>query len=41
MPFNLIKALGLIIITFIVGYVWGWLIAFFWNNVLKRKYEGV
>jgi len=28
MPFNLIKALGLIIITFIVGYVWGWLIAF-------------
>jgi len=36
MPFNLFKALGLIIITFIAGYVFGWLMAFFWNRCFKR-----
>jgi len=29
------KALGLIVITFIVGYVFGWLMAFFWNKCFK------
>jgi len=35
MPFNLVKALGLIIVTFVVGYVFGWLMAFFWNRFFK------
>jgi hypothetical protein len=37
MPFNLVKALGLIIVTFVVGYAFGWLMAFFWNKCLKKK----
>lgn len=37
MPFNLVKALGLIIITFIVGYIFGWLMAFFWNKCFKEN----
>ena len=35
MPFNLVKAVVLIVITFVVGYVFGWLMAFFWNKVIK------
>ena len=35
LPFNLIKALGLIAVTFVVGYVFGWLMAFFWNKCFK------
>lgn len=35
MPFDLTKALGLIVITFLVGYVFGWLMAFFWNKCFK------
>jgi len=37
MPFDLVKALGLIIVTFIVGYIFGWLMAFFWNKCFKEK----
>jgi hypothetical protein len=37
MPFNIVKALALIIITFVVGYIFGWLMAFFWNKCLKEK----
>jgi len=36
MPFNLIKSLTLIIVTFLVGYVFGWLMAFFWNKCFKN-----
>lgn len=35
LPFNLTKAVGLIIATFVVGYVFGWLMAFFWNKCFK------
>ncbi|MEK7140156.1 MAG: hypothetical protein AAB815_00045 [Patescibacteria group bacterium] len=35
MPFNLVKALGLIVVTFVVGYIFGWLMAFFWNKCFK------
>jgi len=35
MPFDLIRAVGLIIVTFIVGYIFGWLMAFFWNKCFK------
>ena len=34
-PFDLIKALTLIVVIFIVGYVFGWLMAFFWNKCFK------
>lgn len=34
-PFNLIKAIILILITFVVGYIFGWLMAFFWNKCFK------
>lgn len=39
MSFNILKALGLIIVTFIVGYIFGWLMAFFWNKCFKEKKE--
>jgi hypothetical protein len=32
-PFSLTLAVGLVVITFIVGYVVGWLFAFLWNGV--------
>ena len=35
MPFSFIKALSLIVITFIAGYIFGWLMAFFWNKCFK------
>ena len=37
MPFDVIKALLLIIVTFVVGYIFGWLMAFFWNKCFKEK----
>jgi len=37
LPFSFTKVLILIIITFIVGYVFGWLMAFFWNRCFKEK----
>ena len=37
MPFNLVKALGLIVVTFVVGYIFGWLMAFFWNKCFKEN----
>ena len=37
MPFNIVKALVLIIVTFVVGYIFGWLMAFFWNKCFKEK----
>ena len=35
MPFSFISAIGLIIVTFIVGYVFGWFMAYFWNKCFK------
>ena len=35
MPFDLLRAVGLIIVTFVVGYIFGWLMAFFWNKCFK------
>jgi len=37
LPFDLVKALTLIIVTFIVGYIFGWLMAYFWNKCFKEK----
>lgn len=34
-PFSFVKALGLIVVTFVVGYVFGWMMAFFWNKGVK------
>jgi len=39
MPFNLMKALGLVIMTFIVGYIFGWFMAFFWNKCFKKNLQ--
>jgi len=36
-PFNLIKTFELILITFVIGYVFGWLMAFFWNKCFEEK----
>ena len=35
LPFDLITALGLIVVTFVVGYGFGWMMAFFWNKCFK------
>lgn len=35
MPFNIIKAATLIIATFVIGYIFGWLMAYFWNKCFK------
>jgi len=37
MPFNLMKALGLVVFTFIIGYFLGWFMAYFWNKCFKQK----
>ncbi|MEI6581142.1 MAG: hypothetical protein WCO07_03160 [bacterium] len=37
MPFDILKALMLIIVTFAVGYIFGWLMAFFWNKCFEGK----
>jgi thiamine transporter ThiT len=36
-PFDVSKAVGLIVVTFIVGYIFGWLMAFFWNKCFEEK----
>lgn len=36
LPFNLFKALGLVVVTFAVGYLFGWFMAFFWNKCFKE-----
>ncbi len=33
--FDFLKALELILMTFVVGYIFGWLMAFFWNKFFK------
>jgi hypothetical protein len=35
MPFSLVSAVTLVIVTFVVGYIFGWLMAFFWNKCFK------
>ena len=37
MPFDFMKALTLVVVTFVGGYVFGWLMAFFWNKCFKEK----
>ncbi len=37
MPFNFGAALILIIFTFVVGYVMGWVFAVIWNRLQKGK----
>jgi uncharacterized membrane protein len=37
MPFDILKALMLIIVTFAIGYIFGWLMAFFWNKCFEEK----
>ncbi|OHA61621.1 MAG: hypothetical protein A2556_00810 [Candidatus Vogelbacteria bacterium RIFOXYD2_FULL_44_9] len=37
MPFDLVKAVTLVIVTFVVGYFFGWFMAFFWNKCFKDK----
>ena len=37
MPFDLVKEVTLIVVTFIIGYIFGWLMAFFWNKCFKEK----
>jgi len=34
-PFSLSKTIVLVVVTFIVGYVFGWLVAFFWNKNIR------
>lgn len=36
-PFNLMSAIFLIIFTFVVGYLLGWVFAFVWNRLHKGK----
>lgn len=35
MSFDFVKALELVVVTFVVGYIFGWLMAFFWNKCFK------
>lgn len=35
LPFNWGSAITLIIVTFVVGYVMGWVFAFIWNRLHK------
>jgi len=35
--FGLGTAIGLVIMTFVVGYVFGWVIAALWNNLRKSS----
>lgn len=36
LPFNLVKSLTLIVVTFVVGYLAGWAFANIWNRVVKK-----
>ena len=35
MPFDLMRTIGLIIVTFLVGYVFGYVMAMLWNKIHK------
>jgi hypothetical protein len=35
--FNLVKAISLVLYTFVVGYIFGWVFAEVWNWAQKRK----
>lgn len=37
LPFNMGTALVLIVFTFVVGYVLGWVFAFVWNRLHKGR----
>ena len=36
-PFDLVRATLLVIVTFVVGYVFGWVAAWLWNALIKRS----
>jgi hypothetical protein len=33
--FNFLTGIGLIVFTFVVGYITGWVLAFVWNRCMK------
>jgi hypothetical protein len=35
-PFELLNTLVLLAVTFIIGYILGWLFAYCWNKISKR-----
>lgn len=35
--FDVTKALMLVVVTFAVGYLGGWIFAYLWNMLLKKK----
>jgi thiamine transporter ThiT len=37
LPFSIVSALELIALTFVSGYVFGWLMAFFWNKCIAKR----
>lgn len=37
MPFNMGTAFMLIVVTFVVGYLMGWVFVFIWNRLHKGK----
>ncbi len=37
LPFNLATALTLLVVTFAVGYLMGWVFAFIWNKLHKGR----
>lgn len=37
LPFNLMNGILLLIVTFIAGYLMGWVFAYFWNWLHKGK----
>ena len=36
MPFSILKTIGLVLVTFVAGYLFGWFMAFFWNKCFKE-----
>jgi heme/copper-type cytochrome/quinol oxidase subunit 4 len=36
-PFELVKSVGLVVFTFVVGYIAGWVIAFLWEKMPPKK----
>lgn len=37
LSFNLITAITLTVVTFIVGYIMGWVFAYIWNQLISKK----
>ncbi len=37
LPFDLVSSLTLIVVTFVVGYLFGWVFANIWNRVAKKS----